>query len=241
MRYRGGEGPLSTSSGFVSRRYEGRLAAGRALADELLKLDLGPCVVAGIPRGGIMVACPIAERLGAPLFALHTRKLSSPQAPEYAFGALDEDGHAILDYRAVVTLGLGESDVERIKATVAAEIARRALTYPGPTLPKSLAGLTAVLVDDGLATGLTMQAAVGYVQRHGAEATVVAVPCASERAAYELQSLLQREGDRFVCPLIDPQFRAVAEYYQEFGQVEDADVAAALLQAASSHKVPAPR
>ena len=221
-------------------RYEGRLEAGKVLAREL-HLELGPCVVAGIPRGGIVVAWPIAELLDAPLTVVHTRKLSSPQAPEYAFGAMDEDGHAVIDYRSVVTLGLGEAEVERIKAAAAGAIARRIGLYPGPRLKDLLPGRTAVLVDDGLATGLTMQAAIGYVQRHGGEATVVAVPCASERAAYELQSLLQREGDRFVCPWVDPLFRAVGEYYQEFGQVEDADVAAALQRAASAHRVAAPR
>jgi predicted phosphoribosyltransferase len=209
-------------------RYEGRLEAGRVLAGELWKLELGPCIVAGIPRGGIIVAGPIAERLDAPLAAVHTRKLSSPQAPEYAFGAMDEDGHAVLDYRSVVALGLGEREVEEVKATVVREVARRARLYAGTRLADHLPAPTVVLVDDGLATGLTMQAAIGYAQRHGAEAIVVAVPCASERAAYEVRSLLQRPADRFVCPVVDPEFRAVGEYYRDFRQVTDDEVAKAL-------------
>ena len=205
-------------------RYEGRLEAGRVLAGELWKLELGPCIVAGIPRGGIIVARPIAERLDAPLAAVHTRKLSSPQAPEYAFGAMDEDGHAVIEYRSVVALGLGEVEVEQVKATVAREVARRARLYPGRRLADYLPAPTVVLVDDGLATGLTMQAAIGYAQRHGAEAIVVAVPCGSERAAYEVRSLLQRPADHFLCPVVDSEFRAVGEYYSDFPQVTDDEV-----------------
>jgi putative phosphoribosyl transferase len=124
----------------------------------------------------------------------------------------------------VVTLGLGETDVEEVKAAVAREVARRAREYPGRRLVDYLPAPTVVIVDDGLATGLTMQAAIGYVQRHGAEAVVVAVPCASERAAFEVRSLLQRPGDRFVCPIVDPEFGAVGEHYRDFRQVTDDEV-----------------
>src|SRR6185295_16909009 len=120
--------------------YPGRLEAGQVLARMLRHLDLGPCVVAGIPCGGGVVAGPIAEVLGAPLTIVHTRKLSSPQAPEYAFGAMDEDGQAVLDYRSVVTLGLGETEVERIKAAAAIPIARQVALYPGPRLRDLLSG-----------------------------------------------------------------------------------------------------
>jgi putative phosphoribosyl transferase len=205
-------------------RYEGRQEAGRVLARELQHLEFGPCLVAGIPRGGIIVAREVADCLRAPLTAIHTRKLSSPQAPEFAFGAMDEDGHAVLDYRSVVSLGLGENEIEQVKADVAREIARRAESYPGPRLRELLPGRTVVIVDDGLATGFTAQVAMGYALRHGAEAIVVAVPCASERAAYELKSLLKRPEDRFICPLVDPEFTSVGEHYRHFPEVEDEEV-----------------
>jgi predicted phosphoribosyltransferase len=215
--------------------YEGRLEAGRVLADLLDPRALGPdVVVAGIPRGGVVVAGPIAERLGAPLAVVHTRKLSSPLQPEFAFGAVDEDGHAILDYRAMVTLGLGERDVDEIKGRVAREIAERAAAYPGPGLSAYLPGPTVVLVDDGLATGLTMQAAIDYARRHGATATVVAVPCASERAFHELKSLLSRAGDLLVCPRVDRAFLAVGDHYADFHQVGDEELAGVLARAAST-------
>ena len=206
-------------------RYEERQEAGRILAYELSRLDLGPnVVVAGIPQGGVIVALPIAARLGAPLTAVHTRKLSSPLQAEFAFGAMDEDGHTILDYRAMVTLGLGESDVEAIKARIAGEIAQPAASCLGPGLAAYLPGRTVVLVDDGLATGLTMQAAITYAQRHGATATVVAVPCASDRAFYEVSSLLSRAGDHLICPVVDPDFRAVGDYYADFHPIAEEEI-----------------
>jgi len=206
-------------------RYEGRLDAGRILADEVSRLELGPdVVVAGIARGGVVVARPIAERLGASLTAVHTRTLCSPLQPEFAFGAMDEDGHAILDYRAMVTLGLGESEVEAIKAKVAGEIAQPAASHLGLGLAAYLPGRTVVLVDDGLATGLTMQAAITYAQRHGAPATVVAVPCASDRAFYEVRSLLARAGDHLICPVVDADFRVVGDYYADFHSVANEEV-----------------
>jgi putative phosphoribosyl transferase len=209
-------------------RFEDRLEAGRILAAELRRLELGPCVVAGIPRGGVAVAAPIAEALGAPLVAVHTRKLSLPREPELAFGAMDEDGHTVLDYRATVTLGLGESDVEEIKSDVAREMAWRVASYPGPRLADFLPGRTVVLVDDGLATGLTMQAAIAYAHRQGATAIVAAVPCASDRAAYEVGSLLSRSDDRLACLLVDPAFRGVGDYYQDFRPPSDQEVAGLL-------------
>jgi putative phosphoribosyl transferase len=215
--------------------YERRLDAGRILAEELSRLDLGPdVVVAGILRGGVVVAGPIAERLGAPLTAVHTRKLFSPLQPEFAFGAMDEDGHAILDYRAIVTLGLGESEVEAIKARIAGEIAQPAASCPGPSLAASLPGRTVVLVDDGLATGLTMQAAIAYARRHGATAIVVAVACASDRAFFEVSSLLSRAGDHVICPVVDADFRAVGDYFADFHPIAEEEVKRVPERAASA-------
>ncbi len=221
-------------------RYEGRLDAGQVLAGEIRKLALGPCLVAGIPRGGLIVAGEVANALGAPLSALHTRKLSSPQAPEFAFGAMDEDGQVVLDYRNVVALGLGEAEIERVKADACRVVARRLEQYAGLRLPELFQGRTVVIVDDGLATGLTMQAAIGYALRHGAEAIVVAVPCASERAAYEVRSLLKRPEDRFVCPLVDPAFSSVGEHYRDFPQVEDDEAAEQLKRTRSTPQTRGP-
>ena len=222
----------------TTMRYEGRAEAGSVLAEELRGLGLGPCVVAGIPREGLMVAARVAETLGAPLVAVHASKLYLPREPELPFGALAEDGHAVLDYRATVTLGLGESDIEEIKAAVAREMASRIASYPGPRLADYVPRDAVVIVDEGLATGLTMQAAIGYARRLGATAIVAAAPCASDRAAYEVGSLLSRSDDRLVCLVADPDFRAVSDYYRDFRPASDQQVAQLLAQHAPASTTP---
>src|SRR3972149_136383 len=112
--------------------FRDRAEAGRALAEELAPLISGPCVVAAIPRGGVAVALPIVERLRVPLTVAYARKLTAPFAPEFAFGALDEDGQMVLDPESVAGLGLSPDDVERAKARVWAEIERRMALYRVP-------------------------------------------------------------------------------------------------------------
>jgi len=207
--------------------FRDRRDAGEKLAEALAPVLRPPCVVAAIPRGGVSVALPIVERFRLPLAVAYARKLTAPSAPEFAFGALDEDGHATLDARSVAMLGLAPADVERAKARVLAEIRRRVAAYGVEPLGPRLAGAAVVLVDDGLATGLTMRAALDYARRHGAREIVVAVPCAAAAAADEFRRL----ADRFVCPLVDPDFMAVGQYYLDFGPVSDAEVLALLARA----------
>ena len=212
-------------------RYESRLEAGHVLAGQLRELELGSCVVAAIPRGGIVVAVPIAEQLSAPLVALSARKLCTPDAPDCPFGAIDEDGHAVLDYRAMVTLGLSASDVAPIKICATEEMARRLAASGGPRLCDCAPGRTVVLVDDGLVTSLTMQAAIACARRHGATATVVAVPCASDRASFEVGGLLSGAHDRLICPRGGPCVLSENEYYSELPELSDEDVARILERA----------
>jgi putative phosphoribosyl transferase len=195
--------------------FRDREEAGRQLAATLERMKLGPCVVAGIPRGGMIVAAPVARQLGAPLVAVHARKLALP-GTDIAFGAIDEDGHVVLDYRATVTLGLGTGEVEEVKEAVRREMAWPLASTLGPRLGAYLPDRTVVIVDDGLLTGLTMQAAIAYARRHGAMAVVAAAPCASERAAYEVGSLLGREEDHFVCLRVDLQLGAIRDSYEDF-------------------------
>ncbi len=199
------------------RTFRDRADAGRALADELARVVTPPCVVAAIPRGGVVVALPIAERLGAPLTVVYARKLTAPVAPELAFGVLDEDGEVILDEGTVRTLGLGPDAVDEAKRRVAGEIRRRMALYRVPPLAGYLPGAAVVLVDDGLATGLTMRAAVAYARRHRAPKVVVATPCASVEAAERFR----READQLVCPVVDEDFMAVGAYYRDFSPVPD--------------------
>jgi putative phosphoribosyl transferase len=146
---------------------------------------------------------------------------------------MDAEGHAILDYRAVVTLGLGEAEIESIKADANQEMAARAALHPPPRPRDFLTGHAVVLVDEALAAGLRMQAAIGHAKSLGATATIVAVPCGSDRAVYEVRSLLGRAGDRLICLQVDGDFRAARDYYQSFPPVSDTEVAQLLEDAAS--------
>ncbi|HBH01695.1 MAG: hypothetical protein A2W08_02040 [Candidatus Rokubacteria bacterium RBG_16_73_20] len=207
--------------------FRDRQDAGERLAEALAPVLEPPCVVAAIPRGGVSVALPIALRFRLPLAVVYARKLTAPTAPEFAFGALDEDGHATVDARSVAMLGLAPADVERAKARVLGEIRRRVAAYGVAPLGPRLRGAAVVLVDDGLATGLTMRAALDYARRHGAREVVVAVPCAAAAAADDFRRL----ADRFVCPVVDADFMAVGQYYLDFEPVSDEEVLAMLARA----------
>lgn len=221
----------------MRRSYRDRLEAGEVLAAEVAPLVRGPAVVAGIPRGGVVVAAPIARVLRAPLTLAFVRKLALPQAPELAVGALDEEGHAIVDHRIAASVRGTQELIGRARERVHAEIGRqRALYTSAAPLARLAFEATVVLVDDGLATGLTMRSALAYVRRHGASEVVVAVPCASRDAA----DRFTREADRFVCPIVDDAFMAVGAYYDTFGAVPDHEVIATLDRAARAlHEEPA--
>jgi putative phosphoribosyl transferase len=207
--------------------FDNRTEAGRALAGELAPLVAPPAVVAAVPRGGVAVALPIVERLGLPLTVVYARKLTAPFAPEFAFGALDEDGQVTLEAASVRMLGLAPADVEKARERVWAEIRRRMARYAVPPLARYLPGAAVLLVDDGLATGLTMRAALAYARRHGAREVTVAVPCASASAA----ARFRREADRLVSLVVDEAFAAVGAYYRDFAPVDDDEVVAMLARA----------
>jgi predicted phosphoribosyltransferase len=200
--------------------FQDRTEAGELLAAELAPLISRPAVVAAIPRGGVAVALPIATALELPLTVVYARKLTSPVAPELAFGALDEDGEMLIEENIVRLLGLRPQDVEEAKTKTAAEIRRRMARYGVPPLAHYLPACQVVLVDDGLATGLTMRAALAYARRHGARTIVVAAPCASASAAQRFR----READHFVSLIVDESFAAVGAYYVDFPQVSDEEV-----------------
>ncbi len=214
--------------------FKDRAEAGRALADALAPLMVPPCVVVAIPRGGVTVAMPIVERFRVPLTVVHARKLTARLAPELAFGALDEDGEMITEQSTVEALGLDPRDIDEARERTAAEIRRRMALYGVPPLAHYLPGSTVVLVDDGLATGLTMRAALAYARRHGAVRIVVAVPCASAQAAVRFR----RAADELVALVVDEDFVAVGQYYEEFSPVSDDEVVRMLARAAELTAAP---
>lgn len=205
-----------------------RVDAGRRLAAELEPTELGGGVVVGLARGGVPVAAEVARRLSLPLDALAVRKIGYPGQPEYGVGAVTPGQGGVYVHSRD---GLGERELARLidREAAAADLLDDALHQR--RRPVGLAGEVAVLVDDGMATGATMVAAVRWARRQSASRVVVAVPV----AAAESVRLLREEADEVVCPHVQEAFWAVGLWYDDFTQVETEDVVA-LLDAA---RVPA--
>ncbi|MEU0152313.1 phosphoribosyltransferase [Micromonospora fulviviridis] len=203
--------------------YRDRAEAGRMLADRLSDLAGQPdVIVLGLVRGGVPVARVIAERLGAPLDVLVVRKLGVPWAPEVAYGALGPGGVQVLN--EMVAGRIGEDERSEVRRREQTELDRRERLYRGDRPQLDLTGRTAVIVDDGLATGATARAAVQVARHLGAARVVVAVPVGSDQA-YEM---LAAEADQVVCAQIPPDFAAVGAYYDDFHEVSDDEVTQAL-------------
>ncbi|MFJ6199533.1 phosphoribosyltransferase [Micromonospora sp. NPDC092111] len=203
--------------------YRDRADAGRQLAERLTALVGQPdVVVLGLVRGGVPVARVIADRLGAPLDVLVVRKLGMPWAPEVAFGALGPAGVRVLN--DPVAARLGPDDIAEVQRREQAELDRREARYRSGRAPLDLTGRTAVVVDDGLATGATARAAVQVTRQLGARRVVVAVPVGSQEA-YEM---LAADADQVICAQRPPDFGAVGAYYDDFHEVTDDEVTEAL-------------
>lgn len=203
-----------------SRHYRDRRIAGEQLAELLQHYKGADLVVLGAPRGGVAVAVPVAEALGAPLDLILARKLPAPQNPELGFGAVGEGGVRVVDREIVALLGLSDAEVETIAKQVELEIEERARLYRNTRSALPLMGRTALLVDDGIATGVTMAAAVDSARHRGASRVIAASPVSSREAADRLEAT----ADIFICLLVDPAFVGVGAYYQEFPQLTDEDV-----------------
>jgi putative phosphoribosyl transferase len=220
--------PSRNRGGFVAPfRFTDREDAGVVLARMLAGLVQPPCVVLGVPRGGVIVALPVALRLNAPLGIAFARRITVPTAPEYAVGAVDEDGDPIVDHAIVRELGVSDAVLARARWDAFAELERERREYAAPSFRAELPRCTVVVVDDGMATGLTARATVAWLRRHSARQVIVAAPCASDAAA----TWLVREADRFVCPVIERRFAAVSPYYDAFPAVTDAEVMECLARA----------
>lgn len=206
-------------------RFRDRRDAGRQLA-RALEGHAGEAgaIVLGLPRGGVIVAGEVARALGLPLDVLVVRKLGTPGREELAMGAIGPGGIRVLNPDVVASLSIPESRIEAVAAAELLELERRERAYRGERPPLDLAGRTAILVDDGLATGATMRAAVAVARSHGAGKIVVAVPCSPRETAREIG-----EGvDEFVALTTPPLFFAVGEFYQRFDQTTDEEVRTAM-------------
>ncbi len=199
-----------------------RAAAGRALGTELQRRALEAPVVYALPRGGVPVAVEIAKTLSAPLDLLLVRKIGVPGHEEWAAGSIvdGERPDIILNSDVMQAVGLSQADITQAAGRQLREIERRRAIYAPGRAPVSAKGKTAILVDDGVATGASMKAAIAAVRRRAPKRVVVAVPVASPETATELAAL----ADEVVVLAAPANFRAVGLYYEDFHQLEDAEV-----------------
>ncbi|WP_296666966.1 phosphoribosyltransferase [Demequina sp.] len=205
-------------------RLRDRVDAGERVA-RLLAPFLSPAddaVALGLPRGGVPVAAVVADLLGLPLDVIVVRKLGAPADPEYGFGAIGEGGVRVLDAAAMEVLGITGADVTAAERDERAEMARRVATYREVRPRERLAGRTAVIVDDGIATGGTARAAALVARAMGATRVIVAAGV----AAPESLAGLMRDGtaDHALAALIPDMLRSVGAWYEDFGQTPDAEV-----------------
>lgn len=198
-----------------------RTEAGKALADRLAEMDLADPVVFALPRGGVPVALPVAARLGAPLDLLLVRKLGAPGQPELAVGAVVEGAEPVTNAAVLRAFGLSPGDLAAQVDEKRAEIAARRRLWLAGRDPVPVAGRTAVVVDDGIATGATMRAALRGLAARGPARVILAVPVAPAEVIADIAPLV----DRAVCLDTPDPFYAVGAHYRVFDQVADAAVA----------------
>jgi putative phosphoribosyl transferase len=203
-----------------------RAAAGRRLAEMLAGLapELGDAVVLALPRGGVPVAAEIASALDLPLDVLVVRKLGVPGHVELGMGAMGEDGTVVLNDELVDRLGLSQKEIAAVAQREGAEVERRLEAYRRGRPPVAVEGRTVIVVDDGLATGYTARAAVELLRRRGASRVVLAVPVAPAEAVAELRGV----ADEVVCAHTPDWFMAIGQWYDDFHQVPDREVASLL-------------
>jgi predicted phosphoribosyltransferase len=202
-------------------RFTDRTVAGRLLARRLMHYARRPDVlVLALPRGGVPVAAEVARALRAPLDVFVVRKLGVPGARELAFGAIGPGGVRVLNQDVLHDAGLTDDDVAAVTSREQCELERREFAYRGDAPPVRLVGRTVILVDDGLATGATMRAAVVAARQAGAARVVVAVPLAP---ADVCESFAQ-EANEVVCLMTPRPFWAVGKWYDDFAQVTDEQV-----------------
>jgi putative phosphoribosyl transferase len=216
--------PVATST---PARFRDRRDAGRRLAAKLSAYARRPDVIAlALPRGGVPVAYEVATALGVPFDVFVVRKLGLPGHEELAMGALASGGVTVLDQDLIRAARVGDDEIRRVVATEQAELERRERQYRGDRPLPDVRGKTVILVDDGLATGASMRAAVAALRQEGPARIVVAVPVAAPETCDAFRDI----ADEIVCAVTPEPFHAVGLWYSDFSQTTDDEVRALLGQ-----------
>ena len=213
-------------------QYLDRGDAGRQLAAELMPFADEQPVIMALPRGGVPVSVEVAKALHAPIEILAVRKIGAPGNPELAVGAVAEDGSGVLDPRSAGMLGMTQELLDERLEEESRELRRRVDRYRQER-PVPLSGRTAIVIDDGMATGMTELAAVRAVRKRGARRVVVAVPVGSSEAVV----MLEEEADRVICLTVPRRLYGVGMWYEDFSQTTDDEVRALLRRAREAHHV----
>jgi putative phosphoribosyl transferase len=213
--------------------FRDRVDAGTQLAAKLIETSPARSgedrVALGIPRGGVPVAAVVAQTLGLPLDVVVVRKLGVPSRPELAMGAVGEGDVRVVDKEVLRRYGVHPAELARVELRERAEVADRAQRLRGDRAAVPLAGRTAIIVDDGIATGSSMTAACRVVRAHGARRVVIAVPVAPDEALHALADV----ADEIVCLRTPRPFFSVGQWYRDFTQTSDAEVTALLLRSSA--------
>ncbi len=205
----------------MNTRFRDRVHAGRVLARALEDYKGKPkLLVLALPRGGVPVAFEVARELGAPLDVFVVRKLGMPGHEEYAIGAIASGGVRILNEEAIRGFGVTDAEIDAVTAEEEMELERRERRYRDGRPAPDVRGKTVILVDDGLATGSPMRAAVEALREEGPARLVVAVPTAAPETCQDIASLV----DEMVCAMTPEPFYAVGLWYDDFGQTTDEEV-----------------
>src|SRR5213082_1546329 len=213
----------------MERVFENRAEAGRQLAEKLIKYaGRDDVIVLGLPRGGVPVAYEVAKRLNVPLDVFIVRKLGVPGFEELAAGAIASGGVRVLNEDVMRALPNADEAIESVTARETAELERREQSYREGRPAPDLRDRVVILVDDGLATGATMRAAVKALRQRGAAKIVVAVPVGPPDTCHEIEE----QADETVCLSMPEFFQAVGQYYADFSQTTDEDVRELLTSAA---------
>jgi len=213
----------------MERAFANRTEAGRLLAEKLVNYaGRADVIVLGLPRGGVPVAFEVAQRLGAPLDVFIARKLGVPGFEELAAGAIASGGVRVLNEDVMRSIPHADEAIDAVTIRETAELERREQIYREGRPPPELRDRIVILVDDGLATGATMRAAVKALRERGAARIVVAVPVGPPDTCHALEE----RADETICLSTPEFFQAVGQYYEDFSQTSDEDVRELLGQAA---------